>query len=345
MILRYLKSFLPILAFAVVFFAAGNGEAQIPQTINYQGYLTDSAGTPVNKAVNVTFRLYAAASGGERVWEETQSGVGVTNGLFNAVLGSNNALKIPFDVPYFLSVQINSDAEMEKRQPLSAVPYALRADTANAVAAGATIAASQLTGSITTATIPVANVIGAVAGPAGPTGPQGPAGVQGPAGAQGPVGPLPTVRVASMPNCCFSIDNLAVGEANAQPVLLKNTGGAGTFLVRVDAQLNNFGTLYFNYHCKLQSLAYPAILGTPFSDIAGTRRDVHWRTGKDSSGNSTGANGVSISMQAAVSAGILSTDVRLVCWGTWDGNSPPIVDYGYGVESAILTLQPIGGIS
>jgi hypothetical protein len=298
----------------------------------------------VNSAVNVTFRLYTAASGGERVWEETQSGVGVANGLFNAMLGSTNGLKIPFDVPYFLSVQINGDAEMEKRQPLSAVPYALRADTANAIAAGATIAASQLTGSITTATIPVANVIGAVAGPAGPTGPQGPAGVQGPSGAQGPVGPLPTVRVASMPNCCLSIANLAVGEANAQPVLLKNTGGAGTFLVRVDAQLNNWGALYFDYHCKLQSLAYPAFIGAPFSDIAGTRRDVSWRTGKDNVGNSTGSTGVSISMQTTVSAGTFSTDVRLVCWGTIDG-SPPLYDYGFGVESAILTLQPIGGIS
>ena len=35
-----------------------------PQTINYQGYLTNPGGTPVNSTVVMTFRLYNAASGG-----------------------------------------------------------------------------------------------------------------------------------------------------------------------------------------------------------------------------------------------------------------------------------------
>jgi hypothetical protein len=151
------------------------------------------------------------------------------------------------------------------------------------------------------------------------------------------------VRIASQTNCCFAIAGSAVGEANAKQVLLKGTAGAGAFLVRLDAQLNNFGALWFDYHCKLQSLSYPALLGTPFSDIPGTRRDVSWRTGKDSSGNGTSSTGVSISMQTTASAGPFGADVRMVCWGTWDGASPPIVDYGLGVESAVLTLTPVGG--
>ncbi len=173
--------------------------------------------------------------------------------------------------------------------------------------------------------------------PAGPPGPKGDTGLQG---IQGPVGPLPTVLVASLTSG-FAIANTAVTEANANQVLIKGTPSSGKYLARVDAQLNNFGALWFDYHCKLQSLTYPALLGTPFSDIPGTRRDVSWRTGKDGSGNSTTATGVPISMQAPVTAGPFGVDVRMVCWGTID-SSGPLYDYGLGVESAVLTLQPVG---
>jgi hypothetical protein len=190
-------------------------------------------------------------------------------------------------------------------------------------------------------------------GPAGPTGPQGPTGPTGPQGAtgpQGPVGPLPTVRVASMPNCCFALANEAFGEANAKAILSKSSGGPGTWLVQVDAVLNNFGALFYNYSCKLQTLTAPyvVIIGgpEPWVDVPGSRRSVSWRTGKDNSGNSTGVNSLSISMQTVVSAtsGFLpgSVTVRLMCWGDRD-TSEAFYDYGLGVESAIMTLTPIGG--
>ena len=146
---RLLKTFLPILMLAFVSIATAI--AQIPQTINYQGYLTNSASQPVNAAVNVTFRLYTTASGGAPVWQETQSGIGVGNGVFTAVLGSATPLNLPFNVPYFLSVQVNADAEMAGRQPLSSVPYALKAASAETLAGGATIAATQLTGTLASA--------------------------------------------------------------------------------------------------------------------------------------------------------------------------------------------------
>ena len=146
---RLLKTLFPILMLAFVSIATAI--AQIPQTINYQGYLTNSASQPVNAAVNVTFRLYTTASGGAPVWQETQSGIGVGNGVFTAVLGSATPLNLPFNVPYFLSVQVNADAEMAGRQPLSSVPYALKAASAETLAGGATIAATQLTGTLASA--------------------------------------------------------------------------------------------------------------------------------------------------------------------------------------------------
>jgi hypothetical protein len=179
--------------------------------------------------------------------------------------------------------------------------------------------------------------------PTGSPGPKGDTGSQGIQGIQGPVGPLPTVLVASLTSCCVSIANTAVGEANANQVLIKGSPSPGQYLARVDAQLNNSGALWFDYHCKLQSLAYPAFLGTPFSDIPGTRRDVSWRTGRDpGTGLSTTASGLPISMQAPVTAGRLGVDVRMVCWGTIDP-SGVLYDYGLGVESAVLTLEPVGG--
>lgn len=52
-------------------------------TINYQGYLTDSSGNPVNETVDMAFRIYSVETGGEALWGEIQPGVPVTDGLFS----------------------------------------------------------------------------------------------------------------------------------------------------------------------------------------------------------------------------------------------------------------------
>ena len=90
-----------------------------PQTINHQGYHTNPAGTPVNNAVVTTFKRYDSASDGAALYTETQLSVNVTNGNFNAVVGAVMPITLPFDVPYWLTVAINSDWEMSPRQPLA----------------------------------------------------------------------------------------------------------------------------------------------------------------------------------------------------------------------------------
>ena len=141
-----------------------------------------------------------------------------------------------------------------------------------------------------------------------------------------------------------AIANTAIGEANAKQVVGKDVGQPGTYLARVDSELSNYGALWFDYHCKLQALAYPAILGTPYSDLPGTRREVSWRTGKDGSGNSTTATGVSVSMQAPFIAGPLGASVRMACWGTIDSSGGVVYDYGLGVTAATLTVLPVGSV-
>ena len=130
-----------------------------PQTINYQGFLTNPGGTPVNANVVMTFKLYNAATAGAMVYSETQFSVNVTNGNFNAVVGSVTPITLPFDVPYWLTVAINSDAEMTPRQPLASSPYAFRAASLDSAA---TIAGSQITGPINTATIVGSQISGTI---------------------------------------------------------------------------------------------------------------------------------------------------------------------------------------
>lgn len=104
--------------------------AEVPHLIRFQGKVTDTAGAPLNGAYNITFRLYDADTGGTLLWSETQSTVPVNNGIFTTLLGNVTALDLPFDQPYWLSMEVNNDGEMTPRQQISAVGYAIHAETA-----------------------------------------------------------------------------------------------------------------------------------------------------------------------------------------------------------------------
>jgi hypothetical protein len=99
----------------------------VPRTLSYQGYLTLPDGTPLSAPVNMTFSLYAAATGGTPLWTELHSNVPISNGVYSLVLGDTTPVNLPFDVPYYLGTKIGTDPEMTPRQPLNSVPFALRA--------------------------------------------------------------------------------------------------------------------------------------------------------------------------------------------------------------------------
>ncbi len=103
-----------------------------PNLINYQGVLTQPNGTVVTGPVSLQLSLYNVVSGGTPLWQETQT-VAIAQGLFNVQLGSVTPLTLPFDAPYFLGVKAGSDPEMQPRQQLTSVPYALRATIADTV--------------------------------------------------------------------------------------------------------------------------------------------------------------------------------------------------------------------
>ena len=105
--------------------------AAIPWRINYQGRLTDIGGSAVSGSQTMVFRLYDASTDGTEQWEESHSvNLNVTdNGIFSVVLGDTTALtSVDFNIPLWLSVQVNGDAEMTPRQRLTASGYAMNAD-------------------------------------------------------------------------------------------------------------------------------------------------------------------------------------------------------------------------
>lgn len=99
--------------------------AQPPYTMNYQGYLTDSSGSPLNGTYEMTFRLYDDLSLGSLEWgPETHANVPVNNGIFQVALGVLVPLNPnDFDEALFLAVAVGG-TDVTPRQPLRSVPYA-----------------------------------------------------------------------------------------------------------------------------------------------------------------------------------------------------------------------------
>ena len=99
--------------------------AQVPSTINYQGYLTNSSGVALDGSYTLTFELFDAATAGASMWgPETHTSVPVARGIFHVALGSIVALQPnDFDKALFLNVKVNGES-MTPRQPLQTVPYA-----------------------------------------------------------------------------------------------------------------------------------------------------------------------------------------------------------------------------
>ncbi len=109
-----------------VFIFATITAAQVPQTLSYQGVLTDASNNPRNGNFQLTFKFYEQADGNEAIWQEVHN-VGVVNGLFNVVLGKNQSLTVPFDRLYWLGITIGDDAELSPRVELTSSAYSLNA--------------------------------------------------------------------------------------------------------------------------------------------------------------------------------------------------------------------------
>ena len=101
-------------------------EAQVPNTLSWQGILQDNNGTNLDGQFDITMRLFDVSSGGTALWSETQNNVQINDGLANLTLGEITPLNINFDTQLWLEVQIGAGTPLP-RIKLTSVPYALSA--------------------------------------------------------------------------------------------------------------------------------------------------------------------------------------------------------------------------
>ena len=104
-------------------------------TISYQGRLADSAGDPVTTGpdgIGMEFRLYNTDTGGSPLWEERHTTVHVEDGLFHVLLGNLDPIPVSLlanNSTLWLGITVGSDSEMEPREQIASVPYAMIAST------------------------------------------------------------------------------------------------------------------------------------------------------------------------------------------------------------------------
>lgn len=158
--MTYHKKFLLVLVHAAVALLAFTSvaSADVPGMLTQQGRLLDSEGAAVpDGEISFTFTIYDAAEDGTSLWSETQD-ITTEDGYFSAQLGEVEAFPADlFDgsTTLFLGVQVGSDDEMTPRQPITSVPYAMKAAVADSATQADT--ATNVTGAITPTSIDTGN--------------------------------------------------------------------------------------------------------------------------------------------------------------------------------------------
>lgn len=109
--------------------AFNNSSGSVPQTITYQGVLTDARGEFVpDGPYEATFNIYMQESGGFFIWSEVHE-VQVEGGLFTVALGGKNDIADALErgPELYLGVKIGDSPELTPRQPITSAPFAIKA--------------------------------------------------------------------------------------------------------------------------------------------------------------------------------------------------------------------------
>jgi hypothetical protein len=106
--------------------------AQEPRVLSYQGILTDRDGRILpDGEYELQIRLYDRLDATEPIYSERQR-VTSQHGVVYVLIGTVEPLpeRLTFDRVYYVGVSVNGSAELQPRTMLTAVPYALRAESA-----------------------------------------------------------------------------------------------------------------------------------------------------------------------------------------------------------------------
>jgi len=108
---------------------AAPAAAQVPHLMGYQGRLLRADGTAATGTAGVSFSVWDSATGGSRLWNETQT-LGLSDGYYATFLGL--ATTTPdglFDGPArWVEIQVGGET-LAPRQQAGAVPYAVTAQS------------------------------------------------------------------------------------------------------------------------------------------------------------------------------------------------------------------------
>ena len=140
-----------LLLIALIFFFIGFKELFFPQKkrpayqsasygryLRYAGKLTDQSGNPIDYKTDLTFKLYSSEKAGAPVYTGACLGEQAVTpdykGDFSLLLGSDCEMKaIPEEIFFrfqnlYLAITVGEDSEMQPRQKIAQVGYALQAD-------------------------------------------------------------------------------------------------------------------------------------------------------------------------------------------------------------------------
>jgi len=111
--------------------------AEVPGQVNYQGYLTDAEGYPIDGIVDMEFAIYSQEFEGSPIWFEEHYGVTVTAGVYHVILGETSTVTYDlFLSSCWLEVAVGEEGAaeleiLEPRQPIVSSFFAIYAHNAD----------------------------------------------------------------------------------------------------------------------------------------------------------------------------------------------------------------------
>ncbi len=126
---------LAALGLALLLAACCTALAATPNLLQYQGRLTDGAGSPLNGAFNTNFTIYSDSTGTTSLWTEMRP-VTYANGFLSITLGTVSPINASVfnGVDRFLGIKVAPDAtDMLPRQRIASVGFAMRAGMADSL--------------------------------------------------------------------------------------------------------------------------------------------------------------------------------------------------------------------
>lgn len=104
----------------------------VPMFINYQGYLTNANGDPINATLSMVFEIYDAEAGGNRLWWQTHSSVLVQQGVFNVKLQLQESDTIIFRLGERRWLQLTvSGTRLSPRTEITSMAYGIHSAKAD----------------------------------------------------------------------------------------------------------------------------------------------------------------------------------------------------------------------